>query len=70
MSISADGKTLIAATKELARHWDETKRVWRDAKSREFEEAYLSELLNAVDRALPILEQLEKITAQIRHDCE
>lgn len=70
MSISPNGKVVAAATKELLLKWEETKESWRDAKALEFEQKYLTELQTAVDRALPIFEDLDKLVSKVRSDCE
>jgi hypothetical protein len=70
MSISANGKILVMATKELSRKWDETKESWQDAKSREFEQKYLFDLLASVERAVPVFDDLDKLISRIRSDCE
>jgi hypothetical protein len=57
-------------TRDLANQWQETRNYWRDAKSQEFEKKYLEELLAAVDRTVTIIEQLDKVVAKIRSDCE
>jgi hypothetical protein len=70
MSISANGKLVMSATKELWLRWEETKNHWQDAKSHEFEQRYLLELQSHVDRALPIFSDLDKLISRIRSDCE
>ena len=70
MSISSNGKLVMSATKELWLRWEETKNSWQDAKSTEFEQRYLLELQSAVDRALPIFADLDKLIDKIRSDCE
>lgn len=68
--ISANGRLVAAATKDLMRTWADTKEQWADAKSHEFEERFLSELAGSVDRALPVFEDLEKCIRKIKSDCE
>jgi hypothetical protein len=70
MSISSNGKLVMAATKELWLRWEETKASWQDAKSQEFERRYLLELQSAVDRALPVFADLDKLIEKVRSDCE
>ena len=43
---------------------------WKDAKSQEFERRYMEELLASVDRAVTVIEQLDKLITKIRSDCE
>ena len=68
--MSGGGTKLRAATQQLAIQWAETKEHWRDAKCQEFEQKYLQELLASVDRAVTVIEQLDKLVKKIRSDCE
>jgi hypothetical protein len=68
--MNAQGTRLSGITKDLWNQWQQTKTVWRDVKSQEFEEKYLAELISSVDRAVGVIEQLDKLLLQIRRDCE
>jgi uncharacterized protein YeaO (DUF488 family) len=68
--MSGNGAKLMAVTKELSYQWHHTKEHWRDAKSLEFERKYIEELLAGVDRAVTVMEQLDKLVSKIRNDCE
>ena len=70
MNTSANGKQLVAATKDLVRRWEETKESWQDAKATEFEQKYLFELLAAMERAATVFDDLDKLLNRIRSDCE
>jgi hypothetical protein len=70
MNISANGKMLAMATKELSLRWAETRDAWKDAKSVEFEQKYLAELMASVDRAVPVFDDLDKLISRVRSDCE
>jgi hypothetical protein len=70
MSLSANGKRLAVLTRELSNQWQMTKDYWKDAKSQEFERQYLEELVSSVDTAVTVIEQLDKLVARIRSDCE
>ena len=70
MNTSANGKQLVAATKDLVRRWEETKESWQDAKAIEFEQKYLFELLAAMERAAPVFDDLDKLLNRVRSDCE
>jgi hypothetical protein len=70
MSVSAGRSKLAALTHELAAQWQQTKESWRDAKSLEFEQKYLNELFTTVNAAVIRTEELAKILAKIRSDCE
>jgi len=70
MNIGNDGRMISAATKELSLRWQQTKSSWRDAKSQEFEQKYMTELVGTVDRAVEVLDQLDKVISRIRTECE
>ena len=70
MSLGANGKMILTATRELSRKWEQTKESWRDAKSEEFEQQFLSDLFSGVERCAPILEELEKALSKARSACE
>jgi hypothetical protein len=68
--MSGNGSKLTALTRQLSAQWQQTKESWRDAKSQEFEHKYLDELFAGVDRAVTVMEQLDKLVTKIRNDCE
>ena len=70
MNISSNGKLLAAATKDLMRQWEATKHSWSDAKSRDFEQKFLFELMTGVERAVPVFDDLDKLINKVRSDCE
>jgi len=65
-----NGLKLAAITKELSHQWHQTKEYWNDAKSQEFERKYIEELLSNVDRAVGVIDELDKLVSKIRNDCE
>ena len=65
-----NGLKLAAITKELSHQWQQTKEYWGDAKSQEFERKYIEELLSNVDRAVGVIDELDKLVGKIRNDCE
>ena len=65
-----NGLKLAAITKELSYQWQQTKEYWNDAKSQEFEQKYIEELLSGVDRAVAVIDELDKLVSKIRNDCE
>ena len=67
--MSGNGAKLAAITKDLAHQWQQTKEHWRDAKSVEFERQYIQELLSSVEKAITVMDQVDKLVAKIRHDC-
>ena len=70
MNISTNGKLLAAATKDLSLKWEETKESWQDTKSQEFQHRCIDELMVAVDRAVPVFDDLDKLVSKVRSDCE
>ena len=68
--MSATGSRVAALTKELWLHWQRTREDWADAKSQEFEHKYLHELNASVDKAVTVIEDLNKLLNQIRKECE
>jgi hypothetical protein len=70
MSISSNGTRLGTVSKEFSLQWQQTREYWKDAKGDEFERKYIAELLESVDRAVAVIEQLDKLIIKIRKDCE
>jgi len=70
VNLSGNKSRLVAATKELLLRWDETRHYWRDAKSQEFDQHYLSELRVQVDKAVTVIEKLDELLKKVRSDCE
>ncbi len=70
MSIRASGTRLSMLSRELSNQWQETRESWQDAKSAEFEQRYLQELLAAVERTTAVIEHIDKLMEKIRKDCE
>jgi hypothetical protein len=68
--VKASGSRLAGLTKELRAQWQDTKAYWKDAKSQEFEQRYMEELLTSVDRTVTVIEQLDKLVSKVRKDCE
>ncbi len=70
MSLRPAATRLTAVTRELSSQWEQAKTFWNDGKSKEFEKRYLEELIPTVDRTVALMEQLDKLLSQIKHDCE
>jgi hypothetical protein len=68
--MSASGARLGALTKELYVQWQHTKDSWHDDKAREFERQFLQELFTSVDKTVTVIEQIDKLIAKIKKDCE
>ena len=68
--MSAAQNRLVALTNSLRTEWEQTKHHWNDAKSREFEQRFLSELFSSVTQTVNHIEALERVLAKIRQDCE
>lgn len=70
MSLAANRARLGGVTRELSHQWEQTKVYWRDAKSAEFEKKFLDDLFNSVSTALTVIDDLDKLIAKVRNDCE
>jgi vacuolar-type H+-ATPase subunit B/Vma2 len=70
MSMSGSKGLLTLATRQLQSRWGETRFSWRDRKAEEFEELYLSELMNSVNSALRVIEELDHLLEKIHADCD
>jgi hypothetical protein len=70
MSLAASKARLDGLTRELSARWAETKERWLDAKSREFEQRFMDELLSAVSRTGTSIDDLEKVLTKVRHECQ
>jgi hypothetical protein len=70
MNLTGNKSRLAGITKELSLKWDETKNYWHDAKSREFEQRYMTELFANVDRTITVIEKLDELLNKVRKDCE
>ena len=68
--MSAAQNRLIGLSSSLRTEWEQTKHHWTDAKSREFEQRFLSELFSSVTQTVSHIESLERVLAKIRQDCE
>lgn len=68
--MSGNGSKLMALTRQLSGEWQQTRESWQDAKSIEFQRKYIDELLAGVDKAVTVMEQVDKLITKIRHDCE
>jgi hypothetical protein len=70
VSLASSRARLVALTKELSNKWGQTRETWRDAKSKEFEQRFMDELLSTVNRTVNSVQELEKIITKVRNDCE
>ena len=70
MSLRNNGIQLASVTKEVLMKWRETREHWQDGKSEEFDHRYMAELQSNVDRALIVIDELDKIISKIKKDCE
>ncbi len=68
--MNANCTRLTAVTKELWARWQLTKQSWSDAKSQEFEQRFLQELVTTVDKTASVIDELDKLLAKIKKDCE
>ncbi len=70
MSLRTNGNRLSALTKELMVHWYETQYFWKDEKAHDFDRKYMEELQMTVDRAVVVIEELDKLVSKVKKDCE
>jgi len=70
MSVGSSRGTLGSSAKQLKLSWEQTRSYWRDSKSKEFETRYLAPLFEGIERAGPLLEELDRTLHQIKKDCE
>ena len=68
--MSASQNRLAGLTNSLRAEWEQTKHYWNDAKSREFEQQFLTELFSGVNQTINNIESLERVLAKIHQDCE
>ena len=68
--MSASQNRLAGLTNDLRTEWEQTKHYWNDAKSQEFEQRFLSELIPAVNQTISTIESLELVLTKLRNDCE
>jgi hypothetical protein len=68
--MKASASRLGGLTRELWMQWQHTKDYWHDARAREFESKYMEELVATVDRTVTTIEQLDKLVAKVKRDCE
>lgn len=70
MRMNAHAANLAALTRDLRRHWEETKVTWRDSQTLEFERRHLQPLFDCTDTAVAMIEKLDQALAKIHSDCE
>ncbi len=61
---------LTLATRQLQARWGETRFSWRDRKAQEFDDLYLSELMNSVNSALRVIDELDQLLEKVHADCD
>jgi hypothetical protein len=70
MSLMESKGTLSKAAKELAARWMETREVWSDAQSKEFEKNFLALIEQDVRSALGAMDRMSTVLQKIENDCE
>ena len=70
MSLSGNKSRLVGATQELLLRWTETRNYWRDAKSEEFDQKYMQDLRERVDKTATLIEKLDAVLKKVQSDCE
>jgi hypothetical protein len=70
MNLSGNKSRLTGLTREISLRWADTKNHWRDARSAEFEQRFMQELLPRVNKAATAIEKLDELFKRVRKDCE
>ncbi|MCH1408509.1 MAG: hypothetical protein L7V87_05715 [Verrucomicrobiales bacterium] len=70
MSLQNSRGRLLGLSRELIRNWQDTQEIWRDQKVREFDQTYMQPLFDSCDNAIAAMEDLDKLLAKLRNDCE
>ncbi len=70
MSLSVCKTRLATVTRDISNQWDQTKHYWQDAKAQDFEREYIELLQNSVEKAVSVIDELDKLISKIKHDCE
>ncbi len=70
MSVMDSKGMLSKAFKELLARWEDTKSIWSDTQSHEFEKTYLVLIEQDVRSALGAMDTLDQILMKIKIDCE
>ncbi len=70
MSMKGSASKISKSAKHLMNSWAETRNSWRDTKALEFERKYLEPLPQAVETAVKVMNELDKVLIRIRQDCE
>jgi len=61
---------LSKAMKELLARWSEATSSWNDARSKQFEEKYITPLAMDLKMALSAMDHVATLLQQISRDCE
>jgi hypothetical protein len=70
MSTRVNSALLDEAAKKLQMEWQQTRTMWTDAKSLEFQKMYLEPLPSLVAQAGIAVEEMNALLTKVRHDCE
>jgi hypothetical protein len=70
MQLNTGRSQLYGAIKGTAEHWEEVKRVWRDAVRADFEENCFLPLQQQVNATLRAIDRLAVIASQMQQECE
>jgi hypothetical protein len=65
----AAANILSDAAKQLNAEWEQTRASWRDAKSLEFYETYLSAIPDLVTKGNAAINEVEALLRKVRQDC-
>ena len=66
----ASSSNLETSTRDLMVAWERAQEQWRDSKSQQFGQTYLTPLSDHVAQAREAMGQLANLLKKIQHDCE
>jgi len=70
MSVYSGRAKIKEASKKLRASWGNTRSLWRDEVSRQFEERQLDPLLLKLQKAEEALAYMDNVLSQLRRDCK
>lgn len=70
MSLTNAGARLASTSTLLNSRWRQLRNHWRDTQAREFEAAYIEELLTELKRSQSTINQISELMDRAKADCE
>ena len=69
MSVQAGQGKLARASKELLNRWNDTKAVWRDNNSKQFEDKFLNPLMAKLRTTEKAMGHMTEVLSKLKRDC-